>query len=975
MLVEFSRRSATCATPVRASPTIQNARPHYPYRCTGGTNDVMPVSAVAATRPPGKSPAIRDRASKSRSPHSRASSGQGGRFLRAAADAGTSSRSPAGMPAASSADFAAHSRARQRSKEAPARTRDSARTASSRSHKLKTTRTVANGGGGAAAAAAPFSSAGRPGPFTPRGSSVVKTTYGRHNQRNSRWVCRISEEIALHRMQRAVRCFLMHRYLQRTVPVASVPLSMSESLAALESRFLQRLRAALYRQERAAELRTGIAKRVIQAALRRWAQTHPLQHRRLFLLSRVQTVSERCPLRAAELDTALCSIQASLRTRESSYLLEARRVNYRQQTAVRVLERAWQKTPRYAASIRHIHDRQVRDVLCRQEAVERRDILRRRLIFMVCCHQAFFNDPRMWEAGVAIRRIPLNAPHGLLSTEMSYTLSGTAAFPSPLTSATADSVPLCGDGAAEQVRVAASPLQPETPQLSPAANANGSICCSGSPAPPGLSHLEIIRSSLRGGREEEDGGRLDIDAALRLGEYRLLFSPAQWRLLVEVKALPQLRLTLPLRSGGADEKAERRGAHAADPSHLQAMAAESVGHGASSLSYAQSFMSALAFLRQPHHFDADCRCIARHLHDIRCSTAEMQQELRTHGYVSAALAAPFLTFGLHCQGLVRGDADSSSLTNTAGMKMCRPLVAGRVACAATELRRCLVGVAHGCGDATDAVLPVVLEEHRCGFKPVARKSRQRPPLAGVRALALSYPRATPTAGFMRDGFSNPATEALYRAATKPTRRAGAADPTRASPRRGSAAGINLSVEWRRRLAVSADDVGPYWREFFVSAVVNAFVTITGKQGEVPGEANAARGAEISSASPLPPALVRRGLESRLLPGAPSYLLRDFMPSRMRRHAHARAGSPPVDTAGGAVVFAVAQAGASPSSSLSLPTRAVAHPGEWWDAVERLLLQEYACRTELLSSEAAQRRSIDVLQRLAYASADESLVGT
>ncbi|KAG5464728.1 hypothetical protein LSCM4_00169 [Leishmania orientalis] len=954
----------------------------------------MPGSAVAATRPPGKSPAIRDRASKSRSPHSRASSGQGGRFLRAAADAGTSARPPTGMPATASANFAAHSRIRQRSKEAPPRTRESARTASSRSHKSKTTRTVVNGGG-AAAAAASFSSAGRPGSFTPRGSSVVTTAYGRHNQRNSRWVCRISEEIALHRMQRAVRCFLMHRYLQRTVPVASVPLSMSESLTAesaagdavprLESRFLHRLRAALYRQERAAELRTGIAKRVIQAALRLWAQTHPFQHQRLFLLSRVQTVSERCPLRAAELDTALCSIQASLRTRESSYLVEARRVNYRQQTAARVLKRAWQKTPRYAASIRRIHDRQVRDVLCRQEAVERRDILRRRLISMVCCHQAFFNDPRMWEAGMAIRRIPLNAPHGLLSTEMSYTLSGTAAFSSPLTSATADSVPLCGDGAAEQVRVAASPLQPKTLQLSPAANANGSISCSSSPAPPGLSHLEINRSSLHGGREEEDGGRLGIDAALRLGEYRLLFSPAQWRLLVEVEALPQLRLALPHRSGGADEqcvshyttesqKAERRGAHAADRSPLQAMAAESVGNGASSLSHAQSFMSALAFLRQPRSFDADCQCIARHLHDIRCSTADMQQELRTHGCVSAALAAPFLTFGLHCQGLARGDADSSSLTNTAGMKMCRPLVAGRVACAATELRRCLVGAALDRSDATDAVLPVVLEEHRCGFKPVARKPRQRPPLAGVRALALSYPRAAPTAGFMRDGFSNPATEALYHAATKPTRRAGAADPTRASSHRGSAAGINLSVEWRRRLAISADDVGPYWREFFVSAVVNAFVTITGKQGEVPGEANEARGADISSASPLPSALVRRGLESRLFPGAPSYLLRDFMPSRIRRHAHARAGSPPVDIAGGAVVFAVAQAGASPSSSLSLSTRAVAHPGEWWDAVERLLLQEYTGRTELLSSEAAQRRSIDVLQRMAYTSVDELVAG-
>ncbi|KAI5691238.1 hypothetical protein MNV84_07943 [Leishmania braziliensis] len=787
----------------------------------------------------------------------------------------------------------------------------------------------------------------------------------------------------------------MHRYLQRTVPVATVPLNMSSSLSAefttadaaplLESRFLHRLRAELYRKERAEELRADTAKRVIKAALRHWVQARRLLHRHLSLYSSVKSACEFNPLRAAELDAALCSIQASLRMYGSHHLVEARRAKLLQQTAVRVLERAWRRTPHYAASIRHINDRHMREVLCRQETVERRDLLLRHLLFMIRCHQTFFNDPRMWDAGVAIRRIPLYTQHGLLSTEGSSMAWGTAVPLLPLPRVIVNSVAPCGDAVAQEEQATASPRRPETSPLSATDNANGSTSAWGSPVQSRPSLLANIGSSSYAGKEEGDG-RLDIDEALRLCEYRLVFSPEERQLLEEVKA-SLLYPTSPLFSSDAEV---RRAAHAtaglmksdmgalaASPGELQVASAESAVNTDSSLSYAAAFASALTFIRRPRIFDASRRCTVQHLRDIRSNTLEMQQQLRAHGYVSAALVAPFLRFGLHYQGLARGDTDLSCFTTTAGMRTCRPLVAGRVACAATELRRCLVGAVQGLGGTADSVLPVVLEEQKCRLQAVARMARQRPLLKGMATSTPSELRAAPTAGLMRDGFANPATEALCNGPAKHTQLLGVADLARASShtasRRGSAVTIALVAEGSRRLTTSTDVVGPYWREFLFAKGVDAFVTAARKQGEAPGKADAAYQTDASSLSPPLPKRVRRGLESRLLPGASSFLLRDFTPSLMRCHPPIRAGPPPHDAATGAVALAIVPAGTS-SSLLSMPTSTMTHPAEWWDAMERLLLQEYTDRTELLRNEAVQHSSIDALRRMTPPSVYESVAG-
>ncbi|CAG9583690.1 conserved hypothetical protein [Leishmania major strain Friedlin] len=781
----------------------------------------------------------------------------------------------------------------------------------------------------------------------------------------------------------------MQRYLQRTVPVAPLRLSISgnsstegvhaDAAPLLESRFLRRLRAEVDREARAEQLCKGTAARAIQQAFRRWAQTRQLQHRHLSIHGIVRPRCEFDPIRAAELDAALCSIQASLRVWASSRLVEARRLKLLQQITSSVLDPACRTTLRCAASIRHINDRQLREVLCRQEAVERRDLLRRHFVFLVCCHQAFFNDPRMWDAGMSIRRIPLYTHHGLLSAETLPVIWGTRTSSSTLNSATEDSVALRGDAVA-------SPLPPESSSFSVTATVDGCIKGWGSPAEPGSSLLEAVGSDWLVGKEE-DGGGFDIDAALRLGEYRLLFSPEEWRLLKKLKASSPHPAS-PLLSSGADGRRAARdaaglpeaeaGALAAPRGQLQMAPTEAAAKSACSLSYAKAFASALTFLRQPRMVDPSVRCTVQRLNDIRSSTLEMQQELRVHGYLFAAQVAPLLILGFHYQGLARGDADLSCFTTTSAMKTCRPLVAGRVACAATELRRCLIGAVHYSGGAAESVLPVALEEHKCSGKAAARTLSQRLPPAGVSRSMLLPPRAAPTAGLMRDGFANPGTEALYHAPAKTTRRAGGADPrcgsSHTASRHGSAIRVALAAEWSRRLASSADEVGPYWCEFLSSTGLDGLVTAAGRRGETPGEADAAYQTRASLPSPPLPTRVRRGLESHLVHGGSSYLLQDFMPSLMRRRAHSRAGPQPLDAATGSVVVAVACAGASPSTSVSTSTCGMVHAGEWWDAVERLLLREYTNRRELLTNEAVQRSSIDILRCTAHPSADESVAG-
>ncbi|CAJ1993536.1 hypothetical protein conserved [Leishmania donovani] len=945
----------------------------------------MSSLAVAASQPREKILASRDGSSKRQQLRNRTSNEQGRSSLHATVTAIASSPRPSEMPAATSQPASANSRARQNSKKAPHHEWRNAGAASSRSHKSTKTNSVARGRHGAASAL-PSARRHASSSATACGGPAMPTTALRHSVHASRSVRSISEEVALNRVQRAARWFLMHQYLQRTVPVVPVLLSMSgnsstegvhaDAAPVLESRFLRRLRAEVDRKERAEQLRKGTAARVIQQALRRWLQTRQLHHRHLSIHSSVRPSYEFDPIRAAELDAALCSIQASLRMCASSRLVEAHRVKLFQQITSTVLDPACPTTLRCTASIRHIHDRQLREVLWRQEAVERRDLLRRHFVFLVCCHQAFFNDPRMWDAGVSIRRIPLYPHHGLLLTETLPVIWGTRTSSARLNSATADSVALRGDAVA-------SPPPPESSPFSATATVDGCIKGWGSPAQLDSSLLQAVGSGWLVGKEE-DGGRFDIDAALRLGEYRLLFSPEEWRLLKELKA-PSLHSASSLFSSSSDGRRAapdaaglleaEAGALAAPPGQLQMAPTEAAAKAACSLSYANAFASALTFLRHPRIADPSVRCTVQHLHDIRSSTLEMQQELRVHGFLFAAQVAPLLNLGFHYQGLARGDADLSCFTTTSAMKTCRPLVAGRVACAATELRRCLIGAVHDSGGAAESVLPVALEEHKCSLKAAARTPSQVLSPAGVSRSMLSPPRAAPSAGLMRDGFANPATEALYHAPAQTTRRTCGADPTCGSShtasRHGSTIGIALAAEWSRRLASSADEVGPYWCEFLSSTGVEALVTAAGRQGETPGEADAAyqTGASLPS-SPLP-MRVRRGLESHLVPGGSSYLLQDFMPSLMRRRAYSGAGPQALDAAAGSVGVAVACAGSSPSTSVSTSTCRMVHPGEWWDAAERLLLREYTNRIELLTNEAVQRSSIDVLRCTAHPSADES----
>ncbi|GET93237.1 hypothetical protein, conserved [Leishmania tarentolae] len=972
MLVGPRRPKASLAA-FRGLPTSSpHSSSRYSYRSHGATNVSMSSLAVAAFRSRDKSRTGRGRSSKRQQLRNDTSNDQGGDSLPFTKAAITLSPQTPEMPAATSDAASAHSRAPQQSKGVPRHQQKSPRTTSSRSHQSKKTSPAPRarrGGPSALPSDHRHASASRV-----RGGPVVPSSALRHSLTSSRSVRSISEEIALNRLQRAVRWFLMHRYLQRTVPVASVSASMPADAAPLfESRFLHCLRAEARRIERAEQLHKRTAARVIQKAFRRFAQMRKIQQRHLSIYRRVLPRSIFDPIRAAELEASLCSIQASLRMFASIRLAEARRATILQQTTATVLDQGCQTSSNCTVPIRQIHDQELREVLCRHETVERRDLLRRHFVFLVCCHQAFFNDPRMWDAGVAIRRIPLYTHQGLLSVDSVRMICDTTT-PS-LTSGTVDSVALRGDAAAEDKQTSVSPLPQQSLPFSANLTVHGCIKDWDSPTQPGPSLLEAAGSGWLAGKEG-DSGYFDIDAAVRLAEHRFLLSADEWRLLKELKSLPVSPASLLFSSGAGGLVGTEVGALAAPPSQLHTAPDDAAGKESCSLNYAKAFASTLTFLRRPRIVDPSVRSTVQHLHDIRNSPLKMQQELRMHGYLFAAQVAPLLRLGLHHQELARGDADLSCFTTTPGMKAWRPLVAGRVACAATELRQCLIGAVYDSGSASESVLPVALEEQKISLKAAARAAYQTPSQMDASTSKLPLLRSTPTAALLREGFSNPATEELHHASANTTRRVGGADSaygaSYTASRQSSLICTAFAAEWKRRLASCADEVGPYWCEFLSSRRVGALVTTAGRKDKMPGEADAvyASGASVPSV-PLP-MRVRRGLESHLVRSAPSYLLQDFMPSLMRRHEHSGAAPSTRDAPTGSVVAAVERAGISRLSSVTTSTGTNVHSGKWWDAVERLLLCEYTNRKELLANEAAQRSSIDVLRLMAHASAGESV---
>lgn len=856
---------------------------------------------------------------------------------------------------------------------------------------------------------------------------------------------RISQDVALHRLQKAFRWCLMRLALQRTVPVTRRSIdstgdgdAAAEEAAApvMESRFLHRLRAELHRNERASELRTDVAKRTMTTALRRWAHHRYHRQRHLSLRGSVMAAFVTDPFLGAELDAALCTVQAVLRGCQSRRLVGHRSDLARQRAAVAVIERAWQRAPMYGVATRRIHDRQACEVLCRQEAVERRDLARVHFVFLVRCHQAFYNDPRMWDAGAAIRRVPLYTPHGLLGaddaadpewsgvvtpglscaeTPVRIGSPGTDADlslgPSRLRAPTA-TFQSGGPGVGHaSVFDGAGPLSFHAHLVQGAGGAARGVDSGGSRATgwgaAGEGTISRVTSGLlrpRSGSTRSVGGVAgDVDAELRLCSYRLFFSPEEWRLLEEAAAAQQVQPASPLLSSFStlvSVRAEEASSVVAPGRALQAVEVPSaVSYAVAGIdptmpapTYAQEFAAALTVLRQPRIFDNSGRRTVQHLRTVRGDALCILQDLRTDGYLTAAQSAPFLRAGLHYQALAQCDADLSSFAATAAMRTCRPQVAAHLACPATELRRCLVGAIQGSGAAADSFLPVVLEERKCRARAAVTAARPAVPprAAGEARLSPAAPSRLAISGVMRGGFANAATQALFAApaavpqfgspaegTSSPAAAAAAAAGASSPTRRSSAAAASLTAEWTLRLAGGTSELGPYWREFLLALRVDTLPGASaGARAESRGVVEVTSSLKSRSLSPPPPPLLasanrqRRGLESQLCPGpaATSFLLQDFTPTAMRRRALGGAAGRTVASASGAVAIAPrGNRGVTASSlSSSSSTAAIVPSTEWWDAVERLLRQEYVDRTALLAGEAALRHSIAVLRRMADA---------
>lgn len=852
-----------------------------------------------------------------------------------------------------------------------------------------------------------YSTGSRAGSST--GANVSNQFFSSSTSRLARGV---TTAVAVVRLQRATRLFLMRRALQRIptspprrnscdklpcrshgeteesnrnlagaiVTTASL-LPSAPAAAATESRMLHRIKAELYRMERLSSFRAMIAKRTLVAALREWVLRRRAQKRcdgtsvgsagSADLLTH-DVLAHFLADAGGAVEEAAPTVQAMLRAHDSCRLVAKHRDGQQRRLAASAIQRAWRRSPRYGAYIHHLDDSHAREVLCRQESVERRDMLRRHFAFLVRCHQLLYNAPCMWEAGLAVRRLPLHTADGLF---LSAQASPCAKGPMQLLAASNASPKTSSLNGETGVALRSSPPLSALPAL---------LHSTGSPEGTGaVAAATVVGSSpcVRGGDAWwRDALQLDMEAELRRCQYRLFFSPEDFRLLED---------------GGGEEADAAATTFTVGPSPLSNTTAVSpVKNGADArtqsllaatendVPYAEAFASALTFLRRPPSVDPGMQLALRQVEEARSAPAQLMRILQTHGHLSPELVAPFTCYGLHYQLVARGEADQAVLAATAAMQMCEPRLVGVVANPAEELRHCLVGAAVrrlGGGEGGGLCdLPLPLEA--CRWRRDGHLFFTTATAAATAAESQDARKRAP-AVMQRSGFANPATQALFDS--------GAAKQEDTDPLDAEKA----ATAWDHRLAAGIGELGAAWRQLLLSLpvappplgtiAVDAHWTTSDKKLQRRGEEEKGNKEEGNKARALVPPCGQPGrrlvgLRSHLGPASSSasVLLRDFEPSAATPNndsGRCEKGEHRNHAALGTECRVIAVRAAAPSkhnfssSSFAKADRAsftVFRPEEWCDAVERLFIQERVRRLSMERNESEQRRSVGLLRRLA-----------
>ncbi|KPA80094.1 hypothetical protein ABB37_05096 [Leptomonas pyrrhocoris] len=769
-------------------------------------------------------------------------------------------------------------------------------------------------------------------------------------------------------------------------------LVLPESPRPMESRMVHRIRAELHRMERLGSLRAMIAKRTIVAALRAWIHrfrtsrqggslTHSYMTYRKSVLSRNFRHTEAEMMGA---EAGLCTVQAMLRAQHSKRCSVRLRDEQQRRRAATAIQRAWRRCPHRNAYIRRVLDAHARAVLCRHESLERRDMLRRHMVFLVRCHQQLYNDPCMWEAGLAIRRLPLYTADGLFLSDV---VGSYVTGPMQLLAAST----LRSENPLNEDAGVPSPLATIPTALRFTGFSSSAVVAAEQGGNRFSDALQPIRDMPKTDAWWGDD-ELDVDAELRYCQYRLFFSPEDRRLLEEAaEGNPEMLAALSFSMDAAESRLSTLGFHSKrgeggtvlpgqqQPPPLPLQTVED------KMPYSKAFASALSFLRQPPAVDPAVQGVRQQLEAARRDPAQLLRVLCTYGHLSSELVAPFTCYGLHYQNVARGVEDQAVLSSTAIMQTCEPLVTGVAANPAEELRHCLVGVGvrkssrSGAGAGGAVGLPLPLLEYQCR-REAARGRGGATDQMGDKWL---MPLASAPAALQRSGFANLATQALFHGVERaaPTADTGVTpdNTTTTSEVRNNAAGDELAKEWDHRLAAGTGEIGAAWRQFLLSISASTpadFASSRNRNAKM--QLNERTETALKAApdvSPSAPMQDRRfvGLCSHLAaPTSPStsLLLRDFEPTG----ANFVKDEENNDVTGAALhemsSAAAPVVNAAPCRSLKVKTTGNAdapitllRAEEWWDAVARLLIQERSRRLSLGQNECEKRRSIGILRRL------------
>ncbi|KAH9582283.1 hypothetical protein LSM04_009058 [Trypanosoma melophagium] len=203
------------------------------------------------------------------------------------------------------------------------------------------------------------------------GLSTSGTKRRTENSARSRHSSRAALDVAVSRLQRWGRIMIIRQLLRTPGALAD------------------RISVILKMEYRLWKLRVRMAKRVLREAFNSYAAAK-------------REDPTLAPQRMRE--GAVTIINAFIRARRDDISTQRKRqVVFK--SAVKVIERAWIKTPLYRYLKNLSLENRMQRLIIKQEDIERRDLIRQRWGFLVECHQRCYNDSVLLEAGIAVRNL------------------------------------------------------------------------------------------------------------------------------------------------------------------------------------------------------------------------------------------------------------------------------------------------------------------------------------------------------------------------------------------------------------------------------------------------------------------------------------------------------------------------------------------------------------------------------------------